>query len=107
MILTSGRFGQGKVLRPAKTDSQSKEQSIGKPLLPTGSRLLPSNLNRLRLRLLRLKVLRTMRTPFRSETTNPQRVQIAEVKTILLACADAQDEVIEKLVAECDDFLSD
>lgn len=105
MILTSGRFGQGKVLRPAKTDSQSKEQSIGKPLLPTGSRLLPSNLNRLRL--LRLKVLRTTRTPFRSETTNPQHVQIAEVKTILLACADAQDEVIEKLVAECDDFLSD
>lgn len=36
----------------------------------------------------------------------PNDVQIVEVKMILLARADVQDEVIEKLVAECDDFLS-
>lgn len=36
----------------------------------------------------------------------PNNEQIAEVKAILLARADAQDEVIGKLVAECEDFLS-
>ncbi|MFC3549502.1 hypothetical protein ACFOLC_00560 [Lysobacter cavernae] len=36
----------------------------------------------------------------------PSNEQIAELKSILLARPDAQDNAVLKLVAECDDYLS-
>lgn len=36
----------------------------------------------------------------------PNNTQISEAKVILLARLDAKALVIEKLLAECDDFLS-
>lgn len=36
----------------------------------------------------------------------PNDAQITEVRAILVARPDAKDPVVEKLVAECDDFLT-
>lgn len=36
----------------------------------------------------------------------PDDKQITEVRAILVARPDAKDPVVEKLVAECDDFLT-